>query len=58
MSLVVKTGFRSAVHEDVHRAKRSALAKEMIHRGSAETRRKVRCNVTLGSKRPTADKQW
>ena len=33
---MVKTGFRSARQEDVHRAKRSARAKEMIHRGGAE----------------------
>jgi len=39
MSLVVKTGFGSALQADVHRAKGSALAKEMIHRGGAETRR-------------------
>jgi len=57
MSLVVKTGFRSARQEDVHRAKRSALAKKMIYRGGAETRRKVRCNVTLVSKKPTTEKQ-
>jgi len=51
MSLVVKTGFRSARQEDVHRAKRSALAKKMIYRGGAETRRKVRCNVTFGKQK-------